>query len=179
MNKLLQLREQRNLTQAELADKSGISVRTIQRLEAGQEPKGYTLKALAAAFGVEETVFSEPPELPRAPHLKWCKLINLCSLPLLLLPPLNVLIPLAIIFVKKQDSGPARQLISLQLIWTLIAGFLLIVVMMLNDWLGVKSQFTMLIPLGWLLAGAVMITRNAIELAKSERPHIAPNLTIF
>ena len=41
------LREEKNLTQTELAEKSGLSLRTIQRIEAGNVPKGYTLKALA------------------------------------------------------------------------------------------------------------------------------------
>jgi transcriptional regulator with XRE-family HTH domain len=44
MSKLKQIREQQNLTQEELAEKSGISVRTIQRIESGTEPKGHTLK---------------------------------------------------------------------------------------------------------------------------------------
>ncbi|NQY05646.1 MAG: helix-turn-helix transcriptional regulator, partial [Flavobacteriaceae bacterium] len=47
MNKLVALRTQRNLTQEELAEKSGISSRTIQRIEAGTVPKGHTLKTLA------------------------------------------------------------------------------------------------------------------------------------
>ncbi len=44
------LREEKNLTQTELAEKSGLSLRTIQRIEAGNVPKGYTLKALAFFF---------------------------------------------------------------------------------------------------------------------------------
>ncbi len=179
MNKLLLLREQCNLTQEELAQKSGISVRTIQRLEAGQVPKGYTLRALAAALGVDEASFGIAEEPQDAKQLKWCKLINLCTLPLLLLPPLNILVPLAMIIVKKQDCRLARQLVSLQFIWTLIAGLLLLVVMMLHDWLGVKSQYTILIAVVWLLAGAVMIIRNAMEMARSNNPRIFPNLTIY
>ena len=44
----------KNLTQEELSEKSKISVRTIQRIEAGTEPKGHTLRALARALDVEE-----------------------------------------------------------------------------------------------------------------------------
>ncbi|MBO9672587.1 MAG: helix-turn-helix domain-containing protein [Sphingobacteriaceae bacterium] len=179
MNKLLELRERCNLTQEELAEKSGISVRTIQRLEAGQTPKGYTLKALAVALAVDEAVLSEFSKAPEVSRLKWCKIINFCSLPLMLLPPLNVLVPLAIIFGKKQDSLLARKLISLQIIWTLVAVFLFFTVLMLNDWLGVKSQYTMLIPIGWLLVGVVMIVNNAFEMAKKESPRILPNLILF
>ena len=48
-----QLREERNLTQTELAKKSGLSLRTIQRIEAGNIPKGFTLNALAIVFETE------------------------------------------------------------------------------------------------------------------------------
>lgn len=34
------------MTQEELAEKSGVSVRTIQRIEAGTQPKGYTLNSI-------------------------------------------------------------------------------------------------------------------------------------
>jgi transcriptional regulator with XRE-family HTH domain len=37
------IREQKHLTQSELAEKSGLSLRTIQRIEAGNTPKGFTL----------------------------------------------------------------------------------------------------------------------------------------
>ena len=47
------LREQKHLTQEELAKDSGISIRTIQRIEAGREPKGHTAKALTNALGLD------------------------------------------------------------------------------------------------------------------------------
>jgi len=53
MSKLKNIRKKFNLTQEELAEKSGVSARTIQRIEAGVEPKGHTLKVLAAALSVE------------------------------------------------------------------------------------------------------------------------------
>lgn len=57
MPTLKQIREKQNLTQEELSEKSGISVRTIQRIEAGTPPKGYTLKTLAKALGIPESDF--------------------------------------------------------------------------------------------------------------------------
>lgn len=47
MSLLLEHREKQNLTQEELAAKSGVSVRTIQRIESGITPKGYTLESLS------------------------------------------------------------------------------------------------------------------------------------
>jgi transcriptional regulator with XRE-family HTH domain len=46
-SKIQQLREQNNLTQSELAEQTGLSLRTIQRIEAGNIPKGSTLQVLA------------------------------------------------------------------------------------------------------------------------------------
>ena len=46
------IREQKHLTQEELAELSGLSVRTIQRIEAGQEPKGHTAKVLADKLNI-------------------------------------------------------------------------------------------------------------------------------
>ena len=54
MSKLKSFRELQNLTQEELSEKSGISVRTIQRIETGKDPKGYTLRVLAKALEIEE-----------------------------------------------------------------------------------------------------------------------------
>ncbi len=54
MSKLKAIREQKNLTQEELSEQSKISVRTIQRIESGTEPKGHTLRSLAQALEIEE-----------------------------------------------------------------------------------------------------------------------------
>ena len=49
-NKIQLLREKNRHTQKELAEKAGLSLRTIQRIEAGNIPKGFTLKALAESL---------------------------------------------------------------------------------------------------------------------------------
>ncbi len=181
MNNLLQIREQLKLTQEELAEKSGISVRTIQRIEAGQSPKGYTLKALIKALEVEEIdlVTVAPMEMENSEVLKWNKIINFSALPLLLIPPLNVLFPLVLMYLKKQNNHLNRQVISIQILATLVAIVLFIFVLILTDWLEIKSKFIELIPLAWVFANAVIIVRNAIEIGKGGKLHIWPNINIF
>ncbi len=56
MSRLKEIREQKNLTQEELLEQSNISVRTIQRIEAGTEPKGHTLKILAKSLAISEMI---------------------------------------------------------------------------------------------------------------------------
>ena len=51
------LRLQRGWSQQQLADLSGLSVRTIQRLEKGQDASTESLKSLAAVFEID---FSQP-----------------------------------------------------------------------------------------------------------------------
>jgi len=57
--RLADLRKQNGLTQEELVDKCNISVRTIQRIEAGEvEPRSYTIKTILDALNVKfETIF--------------------------------------------------------------------------------------------------------------------------
>lgn len=54
------LRLQRGWTQEELAIVSGLSTRTIQRIERGQDASLETLKALAAAFEVDIAALKDP-----------------------------------------------------------------------------------------------------------------------
>ena len=52
-NKIKELRKRKGFSQGELSENSGLSLRTIQRLENGEtKPRGDTLKRLAASFGI-------------------------------------------------------------------------------------------------------------------------------
>ncbi len=54
------LRLQRGWSQEQLAELSGLSVRTIQRIERGQPASVETLKALGAVFEVDFSALKEP-----------------------------------------------------------------------------------------------------------------------
>lgn len=54
------LRLQRGWSQQQLADLSGLSARTIQRLERGQPPSVESLKALASVFEIDFSTLKEP-----------------------------------------------------------------------------------------------------------------------
>lgn len=63
------LRLQRGWSQEQLATVSGLSVRTIQRIEHGQSASLETLSALASVFEVDVSQLTEPKEkdMPAAP----------------------------------------------------------------------------------------------------------------
>jgi transcriptional regulator with XRE-family HTH domain len=56
------LRLQRGWSQQQLAELSGLNVRTIQRIEKGQEPSVESLKSLAAVFNVDFSTHWHSPE---------------------------------------------------------------------------------------------------------------------
>jgi transcriptional regulator with XRE-family HTH domain len=58
------LRLKRGWSQQQLAEASGLSVRTVQRIEAGQPASTETLKSLAAVFEVDFSSLDPQPEQP-------------------------------------------------------------------------------------------------------------------
>lgn len=110
-----QLREEKNLTQTELAEKSGLSLRTIQRIEAGNTPKGFTLKALANAFDTEPQKLIPSKEII---NLDSVKLINLSSLMGLIIPFGGVLFPLILTYKTKDSKNKelGKSIVSVQII---------------------------------------------------------------
>jgi transcriptional regulator with XRE-family HTH domain len=62
-DRLRDIRKRALLTQRELADKSGVGVTTIIRIENNQvEPQGRTIRKLAEALGVEAHELVKPEE---------------------------------------------------------------------------------------------------------------------
>lgn len=54
MQNLAELRKEKGMTQEELANATGISLRTIQRIESGKvKPRAYSLKKMAQALNVQ------------------------------------------------------------------------------------------------------------------------------
>lgn len=176
MSELKKIREKQNLTQEELAEKSGLSVRTIQRIEAGTEPKGYTLKTLASSLEVSEAdlLIQENPIEKRIlenpiveelvlpdeniPTEDWTliKIINLSSLPFCWFPIANFLPPLLIMLISKQKYPIVKQIISLQIILAIVAPIIFMIVAFLK--LGKESVMITLVSL--TLANIFLILRN-------------------
>lgn len=179
MSKLLTVRQKLNITQEELSEKSGISVRTIQRIEAGTVPKGYTLKTLAIALGIHESELLDVTEAVPAENSNWLKIINLSSLLFVIVPPLNIVVPLLIMYTKKQFTPNTRQIVSIQIVMTLLAAFLFLTIIVLNDWFEIRSKFTLLIPMAWVLINCLIILRNAAEINKTNTLRIHMNFSII
>lgn len=190
MSRLKTIREQQNLTQEELAEKSGISVRTIQRIESGKDPKGYTLRILAQTFGVKEAeLLGNSVEVESQPQHEtsivneeviWTdyakiKLINLSSIPFIILPPLNIIVPLVLMFVMQQKNALTKQIVSVQIMWTILAPILF----MLGIFLKLGHQFTLVLIILIATSNVYLILINTYELDKHKKLRHKLNFNIL
>lgn len=93
------IKEQRlkkGMTQEELASKTDVSARTIQRIENGEvDPRAYTLQNIAIALELDFEVlnqfnFPATPETESGEDLIWLPILHLSGLLHLLIPPLII-----------------------------------------------------------------------------------------
>lgn len=120
-SRIVQLRKSAGLTQEELADKAGVTVRTIQRIENNETmPRAYTMRRIAEALGVtvqdlhEVGAVKAPASEPDVANLQW---LNLSCFFYLIIPFVHVLVPYNMWKKNKTETG--RKIISTQIIWTI------------------------------------------------------------
>lgn len=189
MSKLKLIREEQNLTQEELSEKSGISVRTIQRIESGITPKGYTLKALSNALKIsgKELLNEAPPtQLSEKETISISvkqneidfskiKLINLSSIIFVVLPPLNILAPLILSCALKQKNDLTKKIVSLQILWTILAP----IIFMLGILLKLGHSFTIVLLMLIVLSNVFLILRNLVEIDRNKKLRYQLNFNII
>jgi transcriptional regulator with XRE-family HTH domain len=140
---LKELRKINNLSQQELSDVSGVSIRTIQRIEKKlSSGSPFILKSLCKALNIdvsdldiepidgEETLQDAPISAENTPdrHLNW---INLSALFVIFLPLLNLVFPV-LLFLKfknqENNQSTASKILSFQILWTLITLLLMFLI---------------------------------------------------
>ena len=166
--KLKTHREKLNLTQEELAEKAGISVRSIQRIEAGSKLKGYSLRALAKALGIEEKYLID--ENNKQPELNYTliKYINLSSILFLVLPPLNIIAPFIIMWIKREFNHLTRQIVSIQILLTFFSLLFFLVGIFVRNWLSLGNKVNLLLLIIPITLNLIIIVTNAAGIDKEE-----------
>lgn len=133
--KLKHFRRTNCLSQEKLAETSGISIRTIQRIEEGKSAgSGYTITALARTLHISSadllnTVPQNP--LPAPGNTSKLKILNLSAMAMLLIPLANVFIPAYFYWKNKNDEKVkdiGSKIVSFQIFWSLGTLLLLIIV---------------------------------------------------
>lgn len=170
-SKITALRKAAGLTQDELADKAGVTVRTIQRIEASDTvPRAYTLRKIAEALGVDPQEFA-PDEATTTTHaepgtdnLQW---LNLSCFTYLFIPFVHVLVPYQ--FWKKNKTAAGKKIITTQITWTIILHGSLILALAFNLVMFHFFQKTTIINYLWLAlfmyaVNAAVIVRTHVRL---------------
>ena len=125
-NRVKELRLQKALSQEQLAENAGLSLRTIQRIENGEtEARGDTLKRLINALN---TTPDDLLNFTLTEDKGFLTSMNLSALGFLIFPLLGVIIPLIFWFSKKDKikniNETGKAIINFQVTW-LIGLFLM------------------------------------------------------
>lgn len=179
MSKLKEIREKHNLTQEELADKSGVSVRTIQRIESGNEPKGHTLKSLANTLEIKEQDLLDKEVIPIETNFTLLKIINLSSLPFTIIPLANIVVPLFIMFINKKFDHVAKQIVSVQILWLIFAVITFMLSAFMQNWFSLNNKFILLVMIALVLSNVVIILKNAAEIDKKGKLYFNPGFSLI
>lgn len=169
-NKVQAYRSQMQMTQTELSEKSGLSLRTIQRIESGVIPKGYTLKSVANALNVQiaDLVGQNPADV--AVDIGKVKLINMSALFFISVPFGNLIFPLLLMRgTQEQTRKTAVDILGLQLVWTLVTSIVLIVSPAIQVGMGTKFPVLIAVLVVTFSINALIIIRNAIALDKNAK----------
>lgn len=123
--KIINARKHLGLSQEALAEKSNVSLSTIQRIEKGTvKPRAFTLKVLAEALQIEltELVCHDVEKNVSNETISALKKINLYTMFFVFFPFVNMIIPLLFWKRSKQLSSSnaiAGKIITFQLLWSL------------------------------------------------------------
>lgn len=120
-NQIKRIREQKGYSQERLAELSGLSLRTIQRVENGEtQPHGDTLHRLTDALGVS---MDDIIEWKKKEDKTYLTVVNFSALTFILFPLLGILLPL-ILWITKKDkiqklNRIGKDLLNFQITWTI------------------------------------------------------------
>ena len=124
--RIKELRKQKGMSQELLSEESGLSLRTIQRIENGEtNPTGESLKRLSNALNVN------PDELidwSIKEDKRYLTFLNLSALTFLFFPLLGILIPFILWTSRKGKikniNKLGKDLINFEITWTLLLFFI-------------------------------------------------------
>lgn len=173
-------RRQRNLSQEELADLAGLSLRTIQRIEKGESVgSAYTLRTLAGALqlSLEDLMApqSPPSTVPNPASLHYLLRLNWSSLIGIILPLANIVIPAILLWRNRHDQlvrQRGQQIVSFQLIWTMSTLLMMLVIPLLSAGLSfpVGMPFPLFIPVYVICLGVNLFVTFRIALQLPNPP---------
>tara|TARA_R110002049_G_scaffold65035_1_gene170994 strand:- start:132520 stop:133107 length:588 start_codon:yes stop_codon:yes gene_type:complete len=183
-----ELRSRKGISQELLAEASGLSLRTIQRIENNETvPRGDTLKRLAVALNTspDEIVDWKVQE-----DQNYLTVMSMSALGFLFFPLLGIIIPLTMWMFKKDKLKGVNELgksiLNFQISWTLLL-FLYYIFMFMGVFRGVfgstifpRSMMGIFIPLIILYGYNIIITvLNTVRVYQKKSFKYIPALRIL
>ncbi|MBC2846260.1 DUF4870 domain-containing protein [Winogradskyella flava] len=169
------IREQLGFTQAELANKSGLSLRTIQRLESSnKEPKGHTLKVLSNVFNMEPKVLQDKfqrIESTKNSEKTSIQLINLSIISFIGIPFGNIIFPLIIWYRNRKSKivdDIGRRIINFQIIWWIILSLLLAISPFMSRQFFSNTQIILYVLFVGYAFNVVVVVVTAMKLKRND-----------
>ncbi|WP_207508273.1 helix-turn-helix domain-containing protein [Telluribacter humicola] len=166
-NRISSLRKSRGLSQEELAERSSISLRTLQRIESGTtQPRGHTLRLLAESL---DTSAEDLQAYTSSQDKTFLHIMNLASLAFWLFPLANLLLPWVLWMMKKDTVDGAEQLgrriLTFQLAWSILT-YGIVLVFLFSAFTGLPETMPWLgIVAGMLIVVLYLINSVLILLA--------------
>lgn len=167
-NQVKILREKMNMTQNELAEKSGLSLRTVQRIEAGSILKGFTLKTLAQTLNTQPenliVTSQEQIDIHRA------KMINLSALAGLIIPYGGIIVPSILTYQTKDPKNRelGKSMICIQIILSVVFSILMIICPFIQKLMMIKFPLFIIPLIIFLGVKVFIIIKNGISLNQKQ-----------
>lgn len=178
------LRNQKGMSQEFLAEESGLSLRTIQRIEKGESnPTGESLKRLANALKVS------PDELidwSIKEDKRYLTFLNLSALTFLFFPLLGILIPFILWTSRKGKikniNKLGKDLINFEITWTLLL-FFIPFLLFLTAKIGLLEKLTLsiiFIVIGVMyFFNLIFILLNTLRISNEKKVIYKPHITFL
>lgn len=169
------IREQFGFTQAGLAEETGLSLRTIQRIESSnKEPKGHTLKVIAQVFHIEPKLLQEKFKNARKAQKSEktsIQLINLSILAFIGIPFGNLIFP-SILWWKNRKSKlvdeVGRRIVNFQIIWWIIFSMLLCISPFISRTFFANTQIILYVLFAGYAFNVAIVFNIAMKLRRND-----------
>ncbi|WP_299549032.1 helix-turn-helix domain-containing protein [Seonamhaeicola sp.] len=185
------LRNQKGMTQELLAENSGLSLRTIQRIENNETvPRGDSLKLLAIALN---TTPDDIIDWKIQEDKGYLTLMSLSALGFLFFPILGIIIPLIFWILKKDKLKNVNELgksiLNFEITWSILffsyfiflfSGLLGVIMKYISPENNAVSIIKIYIPVVILyIYNATIIVLNTIRVSRNKKTRYIPALRIF
>lgn len=170
-NKVKIIRKTQNMTQNELAENSGLSLRTIQRIEAGGILKGHTLRSIAQTLQVDiqDLFFTKKENIT----IERAKLINLSVLSGLIIPFGGIIVPLYLTLKTKDEKNKllGKNIVSMQIILATLLSMLLIASPFVQKAFSINFPVFLIVLITFIALKIYVIIINGLSLNKRNKLH--------